>query len=290
MPNGRLELEFVDVDGERLSEAVDVRLRHHALHETHEARDVDPSRVVAITGLREEPQGLYVMEVDTPSYRPVRRFVSIPSTGTKRETVVLPIRSDRARPVFPGYDQVDDRVKGVLERSTSVAGHEGKSGGELYDALTDEAKGGLLNIAKKSLVTKFTNGADLLPAITLLDVRRDRCLVAVPQGLRAQMPELVDADVFHEVNGSLHKAPPGFVPAGSFKTRDAFGNLQMTFFTTGSEWCADIDIDDAAGLGHVFQVLRNHLKDTQTHPFDIHQILVAHQHLDPGYRLKPRVE
>ena len=48
-----------------------------------------------------------------------------------------------------------------------------------------------------------------------------------------------------------------------------------------------IDIDDAAGLGHVFQVLRNHLTGNPTHPYNIHQILIAHQHLDPGYRLIP---
>lgn len=288
MENGRLELQVLDVHNERLTEPVDVVLRHHVLHEQREARRVDASQPFAVTGLRQEPQGLYTLEVTAPSYRPVKRFVSIPSSTARRETVVLPIRPDRARAMFPAYDQLDDRVQGVLDRSASVVGLEGKTGRALYEALSDEAKGGLLNIAKKSLATQFTNGTDLLPAVTLMDIRRDRCLVSVPQALRAQMPALVDADLFHEVNGALHTPPPRFVAAGSFKTGDAFGNLQMTFFTTGSDWCADIDIDDAAGLGHVFQVVRNHLKDTQTHPFDIHQILVAHQHLDPGYRLVPR--
>ena len=285
---GRLELALVDVDGQSLTEPVDVVLRHHVLGEQRAARDVDATRTIAIDGLRREPQGLYVLEVRAHSYRPLRRFVSIPASGAKRETVMLPIRPDRARAFFPAFDGLDARVQGILDRSDAVAGHEGLTGRTLYDALSDEARAGLLNIAKKSLATQFTDGADLLPHVTLLEVRRDRCFVSVPQALRVQMPSLVHAEHFREVNGALHKPPPGFVPAGSFKTGDAFGNLQVTFFTSGSEWRADIDIDDAAGLGHVFQVVRNELHDTQTHPFNIHQLLIAHQHLDPGYRLLPR--
>jgi len=42
----------------------------------------------------------------------------------------------------------------------------------------------------------------------------------------------------------------------------------MTFFERRGECVADIDIDDAGGLGHVFQVMRNHLTRAPTHPFD----------------------
>jgi hypothetical protein len=76
--------------------------------------------------------------------------------------------------------------------------------------------------------------------------------------------------------------------AGSFKTGDLFGNLQVTLFQNDAQCRADIDIDDAAGLGHVFQVARNHLTGEPTHPYNIQQILIAHQHLDPGYRLVPK--
>ena len=47
---------------------------------------------------------------------------------------------------------------------------------------------------------------------------------------------------------------------------------------------ADIDIDDAAGLEHLFQVVRNAITGRPTHPFNIHEILVFHQKIDPGYR------
>jgi hypothetical protein len=284
---GRLELDILDVSGMRLTEPVTVTLRHRTFQETRRADRVDVSHTIAINELRREPQGLYLLEVDAPSYRPVQRFVTIPASGGRREIVVLPIRADRAKPLFPTWDELDDRLQGILTRSTQVKGHEGKTGRALYDALSPTAKAGLLNISKKSLATGFRNGADLLPHLVLLDALGDRCFVEVPKTLIEQMPELVDGDFFKSVNGALHTAPTGFEPAGSFKTGDAFGNLQLTFFRSGDRCRADVDIDDAAGLGHVFQVARNHLSGDPTHPYNIHQILVAHQHLDPGYRLVP---
>jgi hypothetical protein len=286
---GRLELDIVDVHGMRITEPVTISLRHRTLHEQRRADDVTASKTIAISGLRQEPQGLYILEVSAPSYRPVQRFVTIPASGSKRDRVTLPIRADRATPLFPGFDELDDRLQGILTRSNNVRGHEGKTGRELYAALGDEAKAGLLNISKKSLATEFRNGGDLLPHLVLIDILGDRCFVEVPRTLVDQMPQLVDGNSFQSVNGALHEPPAGFSPAGSFKTDDAFGNLQLTFFESGGErFRADVDIDDAAGLGHVFQVARNHVTGSPTHPYNIHQILMAHQHLDPGYRLVPK--
>jgi hypothetical protein len=285
---GRLELEIMDVHGTRITEPVDILLRHHVLHDQRRIDKVDATRVLAIPDLRTEPQGLYILEISAPSYRPVSRFVTIPASGSKREQVTLPIRHDRAKAIFPAYAELDERVRGLLERSGNVRGHEGLTGSALYGALSDVAKAGLLNIAKKSLATAFKDGADLLPHVTLLEARGDRCFVEVPRTLIEQMPTLVDGDLFRAVNGALHQAPHPLVPAGSFKTSDAFGNLQLTFFQSDAQCRADVDIDDAAGIGHVFQVARNHLTGEPTHPFNIHQILIAHQHLDPGYRLIPK--
>ena len=100
---------------------------------------------------------------------------------------------------------------------------------------------------------------------------------------RSETKNSAAAGLFHKVSGSLHTPPPGFQPAESFKTSDKYGNLQLTFFTNGEKFKADIDIDDAGGLEHVFQVLRNKLSGKPTHPYNIHEVLVAHQHLDPGY-------
>jgi len=83
----------------------------------------------------------------------------------------------------------------------------------------------------------------------------------------------------------LHRPPDGFTSAQSFKTFDRYGNLQLSFFSNGSDWAADINIDDAGGLEHAFQVIRNFVAHRPTHPYDIHEILVSFQKIDPGYRL-----
>jgi len=35
----------------------------------------------------------------------------------------------------------------------------------------------------------------------------------------------------------------------------------------------------------MFQVLRNAITGRPTHPFDVHELLVSYQKLDPGYAL-----
>jgi hypothetical protein len=90
-----------------------------------------------------------------------------------------------------------------------------------------------------------------------------------------------------EVPAMLHIPPPNFVALDSFKTADRYGNLQITFFTRPErlEFIADIDIDDAQGIEHVFQVVDHSVLSTETHPYDIHEIMLEYQKLDPGYRL-----
>ncbi len=289
MPHsGRLELEVVDVAGRPLADRVDIRLRHHVLSDQLHADGQDGAKILAFEGLRTEPQGLYVLELHAASYWPVSRFVTIPASGTLRERVTLPIRPQRAKAIHPEYGQLDDRVQGVLERSQKVKGHEGLKGPALYEALSDEATAALLNIARKTLIVPFADGDDLLSHVTVLEIHDDRCFVDVPTAVKDQVEAMAQTGQFQAVDGSLHEPPDQFVAAGSYKTPDAFGNLQMTFFTSHKGCVADIDIDDAAGLGHVFQVIRNHLSGKPTHPYNIHQILMKHQHLNPGYDLVPK--
>jgi hypothetical protein len=47
----------------------------------------------------------------------------------------------------------------------------------------------------------------------------------------------------------------------------------------------DADIDDAQGIEHVFQVIRPILTGKNTNPYDVHEILLGYQKIDPMYRL-----
>jgi len=118
----------------------------------------------------------------------------------------------------------------------------------------------------------------------LNECRGDRFFAQVTQQLREDTKNSVAGGHFFEVPELLHHPPPGFASGKSFKTDDRYGNLLLSFFTNGTDWVADIDIDNANGLEHLFQVARNALRQRPTHPYDIHEILVFYQKTDPGYR------
>ena len=210
------------------------------------------------------------------------------ASGVTKVTLTFPIDPKKVRKVnFPAYAKVSDDLKRILEASGNLFSFEGKTGKALYDALDDIRKAGLLNIAVKTVSTGLTNQRTVASYIQELnELRGDRFFAKVPKELREETKNSVAQGLFDEVSGSLHHPPPGFSLAGSFKTPDHYGNLQLTFFMKGDDCVADIDIDDAAGLEHFFQVVRNRLSGSPTHPYNIHEILVGYQKLDPGYRFQ----
>ena len=77
---------------------------------------------------------------------------------------------------------------------------------------------------------------------------------------------------------------------GSFKSRDAHANLQVTFMReiASGELAADIDIDESAGIQHGFEVIGNALFRKRTNPYLIREFLLSAEPitraLDPGYQ------
>jgi hypothetical protein len=283
--SGQLRLELVDVHGERLSEKVDVFLRHRTLTEIRAARRVDASKRFLIKNLRAAPQGLHQLQIDAPSYRPVNWLVDIASSGVTARRIVLPVNPAKViRLQCPDYEDLP-HAHALLEGSGTVLDFAGKQGRDLYEAVDDIRKAGLLNIITKSHLTCFRNEASVLSYFRQLrELRGDRFYVLVSHELRENVKNSVQDDLFTPASDLLHRPPDGYTRAGSFKTPDPFGNLQLSFFVRDGEWMADVDIDDAAGFGHVFQVARNALTGQPTHPYDIHQILIERQAMDPGYR------
>src|SRR5262249_44142797 len=160
----------------------------------------------------------------------VGRFVRILEGKTVQQSIVLPVDSGRVRGIEPpAYDSLGADLKGVLEAS-SVEGDEDKRGADLYGALDDVQKAGMLNIYSKMKATRFADGRDTFSYVTAFNrIRGDRFFAKVAKELRDEVKNSIPANVFHEVSGLLHTPPPGFVPADSFKTLDLYGNLQLTF-------------------------------------------------------------
>jgi len=282
--NVRLQLELTDVYGKFLGEKVDIILRNQVLSEVKKASPKVTAKV-QITGLTGFPQGLYRIEIDPPSYQYVSQFVNMKASGVTSSSITFPIDPLKVKGVnFPQFAKLSDDLRTLLEESDKVLSFEGKKGKELYDSVDDIRKAGLLNIAVKSQNTPLSNQRNVLSYIQVLnELRGDRFFCVVSKELREETKNSIAEGLFREVSGSLHHPPAGFSPAGSFKTPDQYGNLQLTFFMKGDDCVADIDIDDAAGVEHIFQVLHNKLSGHPTHPYNIHEILIGYQHLDPGY-------
>ncbi|MGD0921751.1 MAG: hypothetical protein ABSA70_08330 [Terriglobia bacterium] len=283
--DGQLRLKLLNVYGELLGGSVDIILHNQNLTDNQIAR-APASKRILIKDLYGAPQGLYRIEVDPPSYLPISQFVNLKASGITNVEITFPIEPKKVKSVtFPAYQGLAGDLTTLLENSNEVLGFEGKGGDALYDALDDIRKAGLLNIFKKAANTRLSNGQTVFPYIqSLIELRGDRFFAAVPKVLREETKNSVAAGVFSPASELLHRPPEGFTKAESFKTGDRYGNLQLSFFARGDEWVVDVDIDDAAGLEHWFQVLRNTLTGRPTHPYDIHEILVSYQHLDPDYR------
>jgi hypothetical protein len=286
MPSPALLLDLFDANDERLDEEALVTIRNLVTGRVKQARSV-PNRRLKITGLEAGPRGVYRVEADPAGYLAAGTFASLP--GDEAEASIwFPVDPRRVKRVlFDAFDELDANARTLLDASHNVMSFAGVHGADLYDRLDDIRKAGFLNIITKCRAT-------VLPVLPeprsvlgylqeLRELRGDRFFCLVSQELREEVKNAAGGGLFDEVSGSLHHPPPGFEPAGSFKTPDHYGNLQLTFFASSTEWVADIDIDDANGLGHAFQVLRNELTGRPTHPYDIHQILALHQQLHPPY-------
>jgi hypothetical protein len=287
MPSGgKLKLNLTGVSGSAVREAVDVELRHLTHGTTLRAR-VPAGKSAIISDLESQPNGVYRVTIDPPSYLPVAQFVAIKPSGITKLDCVFPADARKVKSVeWPAYEDLPAEARTALEASDTVLLFEGKVGIELYDAIDDVRRAGLLNIIAKMRNATFASGRSVLSyLVKLLELRGDRFFAVVPQELREETKNATADGLFTPVSSALHHPPPDFDHAGSFKTLDDYGNLQLTFFARGDEWRADIDIDDAGGLGHVFQVVRNTLTGRPTHPYDIHELLLHHQKVDPGYVL-----
>jgi hypothetical protein len=280
-----LSLELQDVYGDLLKEKVDIILRHQVLSQVVKVSN-NASTKIQIKGLNGAPQGLYRIDIDPPSYQYESQFINLKASGTTALNLTFPIDPSKVKKVnFPAFGSTVADLQRLLENSEKVLGFEGKKGKDLYDGLDDIRRAGLLNIAAKTRATLLTNERSVLSYVQELhEIRGDRFFASVPKELREETKNSVAEGLFHAADSSLHHPPAGFTHAGSFKTPDHYGNLQLTFFMNNAGDCvADIDIDDAAGIEHVFQVLGNKLSGNPTHPYNIHEILVGYQHNDPGY-------
>ncbi len=283
-----LRIRFRNIYGEAPEDHADVQI-FDVRTESLAGRRTNHSMTTAVAFSGVDPGVAYKVKIYPLKHRPVSHVVRVDGSGKGSLDAVLAIHPDHVMSAtFPDYDNLDQDLKAALERN-GVEDH-GQIGRALYDDLGPLQKAGLLNVWSKMAHTLLAEGLGASHYVErFYRVRGDRFFADVTLSFRDLVKTATVAGMFETADGTLHTPPDGFDPAGSFKSRDDYGNLQLTFFASSSaplKFKVDADIDDANGIGHVFQVLRNWLTDGETHPYDIHQILVAHQGLDPAYQIR----
>src|SRR5215216_5884570 len=157
---GNVVFDFVDVYGDRLDERIDVRLKHNVLSHIVQKRDHRGTQRLRITGLDSTQSGIYSVLVFPTRYQPVSQFIRVLEGKTVQQTFVLPVDHGRVIKIEPPeYDSLEDELKAALQGS-SVEGNEGVQGTDLYRALDDPRKAGLLNVYTKMKTTVFDSGRD----------------------------------------------------------------------------------------------------------------------------------
>jgi hypothetical protein len=287
--DGVLTLDVVDVYQANIREAVTVILKNQQLQDTRFYQNQLAGDSIRIDGLMRTPQGRYLIEIDAPSYQTVSQFINIPAAGDFELPLTIPVNPARVTSmVRPDVGDLQRDLKAFLNQA-SIPGFPGKKGKDLYAVLPDIACAGLLNLVAKARHTLLSSGRPVLTYLqTMVELHGDRLFALVGPELAGECQRSESAGILHSVSDALHDPMPGFVHAGSFKTFDHYGNLQLTLSNNpgSGAWMVDMDIDDAQGLEHVFQVVHNAATGEPTHPYNIHEILVRYQQLDPGYELK----
>ena len=278
---------FEDLYGEKPQETVSVRAQHRELSSLATVPRHDATKTLKIEELDSSNGGVYHVQVFSTRYRPESLFLRVREDETVKKTFVLVPHPGRVSVKFPAYASLGADLKKVLENS-KVEGNEDKKGKALFEALQDLRAAGLLNLYAKMKATKFDDGTDAFSFVTSFRrVRGERFFADVKKDFRDAIKNSLLTNLFEEVSGSLHTPPPGYVSDDSFKTQDGHGNLQVTFFRKADalEFIADVDIDGSKGLEHAFDVISHSITGKDSHPYDIHAILLKTQEIDTGYRL-----
>jgi hypothetical protein len=281
---GTLELELTNVRGAGVQDYVRVHL--YDLSNGRAYNLYHPvNRILQIKKLKAEPVAHYAVTLYPRNYRVMNFGVMIIMGQTAKERVVLPVEPSRvSRIAAPAFSSLPDQVQTMLNRA-EVAEFPSLTGEPLYEALESQPdrKACLLNLAAKASSVSLGDGSTCLDHLGgLLQLQCERFFARATPALADQVG---NSSAFSPADPSLHAPLAGFQIVSSFKTRDDYGNLQLTFMRNGDDWAVDADIDDARGVLHLFQVARNFFTEGSS-PYDIRDVLLAHQRIDPGYEFE----
>ncbi|MGH9200700.1 MAG: hypothetical protein ACRD2A_05635 [Vicinamibacterales bacterium] len=301
MATGNLEVQLTDLAGNPVRDiTIDLRRLSGPAGAGGEAMNVTlagPTPELTITGItcRSGPGTMYRVLAMAEHYRPYGFFQLIQEdrNNTASDDVEFWVKpSDVTNIRVPRFADLPARARFILEHAQMVrvkpedADLVGLTGEDLYDQLGPLRSACFLNLIRKT--SDETTTGNCLPSIGgVMVCRQDRFFARVDAALPQRLRE---SEVFKSAPETLHEPLAGFEMAeGSFKSRDAHANLQITFMReiASGALAADIDIDESSGLKHGLEVIRNATFNKRTNPYLIREFLLSadpiNRSLDPGY-------
>ena len=244
---------------------------------------VGPDQDLEITGItcRGGVGTMFRVSAEAEHYRIYQFFqlVQEDRTNTASDDVEFWVKPDDVKDIkAPGFADLSAGARKILEDAEMVAPRKEDrdllelTGEDLYGKLGPLRKACFLNLITKAS-DAATTGACLSQIGGVMLCRQDRFFARVDAGF----PELLrKSQLFKSAPETFHEPQPGFqLSEGSFKSRDAHANLQVTFMreiATG-DLAADIDIDESSGIEHGFEVIRNATFRSRTNPYLIREFL-----------------
>ena len=282
---GVLRLSIVDAYGRAMNGRAKLVLRSEDSGRVLRAAGVDVSRRLIVRGLSAQPDSRWLVEVEIPRYRPVRWVVrTVPWKEDTTTEIFVPVDPKAVQtPVFPAYAALSP-----LARQWCDGASVGVSGRSAYQGMPALHKAHLLNCAARVSALPIREDltlGQLLQSIGagLVDVRADRLRVRLPNDA-ATLALSSENSPFVPVPAALHTPSAGYSLVASGKTRDPLLPFQLTLFKGDADHELELEFDETQGLTCVFRVERTGYSG-QTDPYDVHELLVRHQRVDPGYTL-----
>ena len=254
--------------------------------------DIDfPGSPRVLPGVPSFPMGLAQVFINPTRYRFKSIFINVVGGEQNLIDEDFFVDPDQATPKGLDFNNLAGKSYGARLLEILAASPINEAD---WNALDKRNRATVLNLSAKMVRETTKDGKQLIDQVTgilpgLLDNQhRERIYAPVDKDLLAKLLDFPTK--FKSVNGGLHHFPEGFLPVSgvnSFKTGDKAGNIQLTFATNadGTNFLADIDLDDHDGIEHAADVLKHKITGKETDPYDIHEILIFFQQLDPEYNL-----
>lgn len=292
---GQLIVSLRDVHGNIISDEVEFKIYNQTVSSLNQLVQAKfKGQAIMIDDVPAFPTGLAELFIKPKRYRYKSIFINVFADKPYIVDEMLFIEPDKARASFTSF--ADIKTKAELAALAQLL-TDSKITQAVWDKFDKRQKATLFNLHAKMAQDQVKSKPMISYveriALELLDAKKPERIYATVSdalldGLRKQL------DVYEPVNGSMHNFPSGWEridKKGSFKSRDAAGNIQLTFAQNDKQaLLADIDLDDHSGVQHAADVLKHKITGKDTDPFNIHEILVAFQpalipFLDAGYTL-----